>query len=413
LVPVIDIHDIHLTVKDVITFNGQHTQALYTDYTTLPQPVADTINNFHTNFNVNIDDVFIWSHNKNGVYSTKSGYSWILSVMEPTNNIIPHYSWSWIWKLQVPEKKKNKFFIWLAYHDAVPTLSLLHHRHIAISATCGRCGEEEESFMHCVRDSRFSNPIWRKFGFSDTDFYTSICAHDWIKGNAKGPRAIIFLACLWWIWRHRNQMCFSSNACSPIQLCNNIQNSAAIIQKIFQPAAISSNSDRLVRWNSSNCSCYILNVDGSCLGTPIQAGFGGLIRRNVGFFLSGFFGFLKDSTCILLAELTTIHNGLRLALEMGLDEVVCYSDSLLSVNIISEDVSKFHTCTVLVQDIKDIFATHNYNVQHTLREGNHYADFMAKQGASSNIEFYAHPSPPHDLIDMLRNDAMGVYFQRA
>jgi len=190
LVPIIDIHDIHLTVKDVITFNGQHTQALYT---TLPQSVADTINNFHTNFNAAVDDAFIWRHNKNGLYSTKSGYSWLLSSME-TTNIIPHHSWSWIWKLQVPEK--YKFFIWLACHDAVPTLSLLHHRPIVVLATCERCGEEAEPLMHCVRDCRISSTIWQQCGFLDLDFFSPICAHDWIKGSAKGPCSIIFLACL-------------------------------------------------------------------------------------------------------------------------------------------------------------------------------------------------------------------------
>jgi hypothetical protein len=86
LVPNIDIHDIHLSVKDVISFNGQHTQALYT---TLPQQVAHTVNNFHTNFNVAVEDTFIWSHNKNGVYSTKSGYSWLLSLMEQPS-LHPH-----------------------------------------------------------------------------------------------------------------------------------------------------------------------------------------------------------------------------------------------------------------------------------------------------------------------------------
>jgi len=38
---------------------------------------------------------------------------------------------------------------------------------------------------------------------------------------------------------------------------------------------------------------------------------------------------------------------------------------------------------------------------------------MAKLGATSHIDFYAHSSPPHALLDMLRNDAMGTYFPRA
>ncbi|XP_024632727.1 uncharacterized protein [Medicago truncatula] len=53
LVPIIDIHDIHLTVKDVLTSVGQHTNVLYTN---LPQGIAETINNSHMRFNANIDD---------------------------------------------------------------------------------------------------------------------------------------------------------------------------------------------------------------------------------------------------------------------------------------------------------------------------------------------------------------------
>lgn len=83
------------------------------------------------------------------------------------------------------------------------------------------------------------------------------------------------------------------------------------------------------------------NSDGSCLGTPIRVGYGGLIRNNAGLFLSGFSGFIHDSTCILLAELTTIHKGFRLAIDMGLDDLVCFSDSQLSVNLITGAVSKY------------------------------------------------------------------------
>ena len=264
LVPIIDIHDIHLTVKDVITFYGQHTQSLYT---TIPQIVADTVNNFHANFNPAVDDAFIWNHNKNGVYSTKSGYSWFLSITEPANTINSTLSWSWIWRLRAPEK--YKFFIWLANHEAVPTLSLLHHRSIAPSATCGRCGEVDESFMHCIRDCKFSKPIWQKFGFSDSNFYSTNCSQEWIKGNSKGPRSIIFCACLWWSWRHRNQMCFNSDFWSLTQLSINIQHSADTIQKRFQTVTNSAIQDRWIRWKSSNHNGHILNVDGNCLSTPI------------------------------------------------------------------------------------------------------------------------------------------------
>jgi len=77
MVPIIDIHDLHLTVKDVFTSGEQHTDVLYTN---LPQHIADSINNSHIRFNPTIEDAFIWNQNKNGIYTTKNGYSWLLSV---------------------------------------------------------------------------------------------------------------------------------------------------------------------------------------------------------------------------------------------------------------------------------------------------------------------------------------------
>jgi len=68
LVPVIDIHDIHLTVKDVVAKNCQNSQLLYTS---LPPVVADFINNSNLRFNDAIDDTFIWHHNKNGIFTLR------------------------------------------------------------------------------------------------------------------------------------------------------------------------------------------------------------------------------------------------------------------------------------------------------------------------------------------------------
>jgi len=167
LVPVIDIHDLHLSVKDVFTFNRQHTQALYT---TLPPTIADSINNTHMNFNDMVDDAFIWSHNKNGVYTTKSGYSWLLHNSTSSSITPSHLSWSWIWSLKIPEK--FKLLVWLACHNAIPTLSLLHHLNIAPAATCSRCGENEETVLHYIRDYRFSSVIWQKLGFIDQEFFS-------------------------------------------------------------------------------------------------------------------------------------------------------------------------------------------------------------------------------------------------
>jgi ribonuclease HI len=91
--------------------------------------------------------------------------------------------------------------------------------------------------------------------------------------------------------------------------------------------------DRLVKWNNDNHTCAILNVDGSCHGSPIRSGFEEILRNNVGFFLSAFSGFIPGSYDIILAELSAIYHGLIIAKDLGFVELVCYLDSLVCINI--------------------------------------------------------------------------------
>jgi ribonuclease HI len=204
-----------------------------------------------------------------------------------------------------------------------------------------------------------------------------------------------------------------SNETWPLsRICFQIQDSINIIETSFQKTN-GSNLDRMVKWNQDNHQCHILNVDGSCMGSPVRAGFGGVLRNNAGLYLSGFSGFIPDSTDILLAELSAVHRGYQMAKAMGIQELVCYSDSLLSINLITGQASSYHVYAVLIQDIKDLMSAHNFTLRHCLREGNQCADFMAKLGASSNEGYQIHASPPNDLLDYIRNDAIGTLYPRA
>jgi len=171
-------------------------------------------------------------------------------------------------------------------------------------------------------------------------------------------------------------------------------------------------SDRFVKWNNNNLSGIILNVDGSCLGSPVSAGYGGVLRNDAGFYLSGFSGYIQGSSDILHAELYAIYQGLLLVKNMNIIDLVCYSDSLHCINLIQGPSMKFHVYAVLIQDIKELIAQTNVTVYHTLREGNQCADFMAKLGASSNIELLLHSSPPNDLMHLITTDAAGSFFSR-
>ncbi|CAJ2646060.1 unnamed protein product [Trifolium pratense] len=407
IVSYIDIHDLQLSVRDVLSSGNPHTQILYTQ---LPPMIFDTINNSHMKFNASIEDTFIWTNNKNGSYTTKSGYDWLLSLRDPGITSNPSHSWTWIWKLHLPEK--IKFFFWLACHNSVPTLSLLNHRKMNPSASCVRCGLQDETFLHCIRDCEFSRSLWHYIGFTNPDFFSNMDVYDWIKMGTVGTHSLIFSAGVWWSWRHRNLMNLNNETWSLSRLSFNIRSMVETFKNCFTITSNGGSVDRFIKWNNNNFSCTILNVDGSCLGSPTRSGFGGIIRNTFGHYLAGFSGYIQGSSDILYAELYAIYKGLLLAINMGIDELVCYSDSLHCINLIKGPQVKFHMHAVLIQDIKDLISQSNVSLCHTLREGNQCADFFAKLGASSDADFTNHDCPPEGVQDLLKNDALGILFQR-
>jgi len=207
-------------------------------------------------------------------------------------------------------------------------------------------------------------------------------------------------------------MCLSAEFWSLTRINFHVQDTVQTIKNVLQSEA-TNRLDRMVRWNSNNHNCFVLNVDGSCLGSPLRAGFGGIIRNSAGLFITGFSGHLATTSDILLVELTTIHRGLLLAIDTGIDDMVCYSDSMLSIQLLTSDTSYYHAYAVLIQDIKDLLAVRNFPIHHCLREGNQCVDLLAKQDATSNEEFSIHATAPSDLLPLIRNDAMGVLFHRA
>jgi len=195
--------------------------------------------------------------------------------------------------------------------------------------------------IHCIRDCTFSRNIWNHIGFSDQSFFAEVCVKDWIRDGLNSTRAIMFAVGLWWVWRHRNSMCLNDEAMPLDRLTSNINNSAEDIKSCFYKPNSIAFPVRHIRWNNSNFNCAILNVDGSCIGTPARTGYGGLIRNSAGFYLSGFSGFLPPSADILEAELSAILHGLAVASDMGITELACYSNSLLSLNLITGNSPSF------------------------------------------------------------------------
>ncbi|KAJ1385496.1 Ribonuclease H domain [Sesbania bispinosa] len=175
---------------------------------------------------------------------------------------------------------------------------------------------------------------------------------------------------------------------------------------------VSSKNGRRSLWHCPSEGEVALNVDGSSLGNPCLAGFGGLVRDHKGEWILGFMGGVGMSD-ILQVELLAILHGLRLVWNCGYRRVRCFTDSMLALKLIKNTTSLLHQYAPIIVDIKHWMAQDwSLSIVHILREGNQCANHLAKLGSSSNSRLQVLQLAPPSLLPMLLADSCGTLFPR-
>lgn len=134
------------------------------------------------------------------------------------------------------------------------------------------------------------------------------------------------------------------------------------------------------------------------------------MRDHYGSFVHGFYGSVGVSD-IMHAELMAIFHGVSLCWRLGFKKVTCCSDSLHIIQLIKDGGPNYHR-NVIAAIRKLVSREWDFQIVHTLREGNYCADFLAKFGARSNASLVTMDAPLEGMGTLLMADAMGVTFLR-
>ncbi|WJX55042.1 hypothetical protein P8452_40859 [Trifolium repens] len=160
------------------------------------------------------EDILMWPHTNEGIYSVKSGYNllkqWQTNANpSPTNTTSNNATWKKLWNLHaIP---RHKALLWRVIQNALPVRSALSNRGIHCNILCPRCLKKEETmdhiFMHCDRSSKvwFGSQLGIKFDSSQTSFA------DWVTyaiNHLKEENIIHLAAIIYGIWYARNQQVF-------------------------------------------------------------------------------------------------------------------------------------------------------------------------------------------------------------
>ena len=154
-----------------------------------------------------------------------------------------------------------------------------------------------------------------------------------------------------------------------------------------------------------------LNTNGSAMRNPNRAGGRGLFKDHDGVWLKGFARGIGYTNSIL-AELWALRDGLLLAKEMRIQQLLIELDAL-SVVILMNNESENLLMEPLLVDCRNLLKEFpNKRVIHAFREANQCADALAKLGSQSLYSFVVFCNPPPVVDAILAFDKANMHCNR-
>ena len=177
----------------------------------------------------NRSDGYSWNHTSSGCYSVKSGYAIAVEqrrnkqdaemLLEPSCNSLKKK----VWKLKAPRKMKH--YLWQALSGYVASASKLKERHCGTYTVCQWCGAENETINHILFECSPAIQCWALSTvpsspgfFPCSSIYVNFDTLLRLGGslNTEGMDTPIFPWIIWYLWKARNDKCFSNKDTSPM-----------------------------------------------------------------------------------------------------------------------------------------------------------------------------------------------------
>ena len=219
------------------------------------------------------------------------------------------------------------------------------------------------------------------------------------------PWKFVFPFTAWTIWSARNKFVMENIPFSPneildktLSLSTNLYYSLLATKPSPHPSSIN------ISWLHTPpppppTGYYKLNTDGFVLHSNLEkASAGGLNRDSSGTWIEGF----------------TLRDGLTLAKQLNIKKLYVETDTKAMVTLIYNPASiSYHPCSSLIYDCRHLLQLfEEARIHHIFCKGNHCADLLAKEGASSNVNFVLCSRPPPFFLYQLYADSWGVSYPR-
>lgn len=172
-------------------------------------------------------DTFIWTQQKSGIYSAKSGYFVAkIEKTQSTSSLLEQQQWNWQKFIWTPKLlPKIKIFMWRCALNNLPTGDNLRKKGLLGHTSCAKCGEEE-TIEHILFLCEPAKEAWNLCPWTTpidplgcSSFRTSLeLATAKVNLPPIGTSSNLFAWICWSLWLSRNQFTFEGKTTPPREI---------------------------------------------------------------------------------------------------------------------------------------------------------------------------------------------------
>lgn len=299
-------------------------------------------------------------------------------------------------------------FVWLVLQKSIQVNQYRFQCNMADSPNCVRCSGAVEDILHCLRDCPHSREIWMRAGALRWPGFLVADCGAWVQRQAQGINGVKFIACLWGIWKWRNNMIFESQHWEIHEAWRRLCHDHDEMVQFRAPAT--EVDDRVwmaSRWLKPPAGAVNLCVDGSFRPDDGSMGAGGIVRDDQGKWVFGFHAFQEQGNT-LMSEAYALKLGLLLIWDRGFRRVICNVDCAELLQSLRDEESR-HFLPIL-EEISGLLSRNwDISLARIDRDYNRPADWLARKGASSpSSPLNVLINPPGELEILIMEDRLGV-----